>query len=292
MQRVTQFDGLYGQANARPNIDYLFSEQLETRSRNFEWVIQPHLHAQLFQLFFLRTGQVTFREATGQRELTAPVILLIPPTALHGFTFRPDAMGRILTLSSALVDSLFPTTSVLAPMLGAVQCLTAFDEPYSASQVGVLLQEVDGELFGNQLEKRLMLSACLQRLFVVLFRIWQQSEARGRMADTPAARYFRKFQQVVQQVGAAHSIVQFAADLAITPVHLNRICREMAGKSASELVQMHIVNEARKYLIYSTYSVSEITYLLQYEHPNYFAKLFKKHTGQTPTEFRQAQQAR
>ena len=289
MQRITQFDGLYGQADARPTAEYLFSELLETRSRSFEWVIQPHLHAQLFQLFFLQKGQVIFREASGQRHLMAPVVILVPATALHGFTFSPEAKGRILTLSGTLVDGLFSNTSPQAAMLGAVQCLMTFDEPYSAGQVADLLQEVDRELFDNQPEKRLMLHVCLQRLFLVLFRIWQHSEARGALPDTPALRYFRRFQQLVGQVGTTHTIVQLAADLAITPVHLNRICRELAGKSASQLVQEHILNEARKYLLYSTYSVSEITYLLHFEYPNYFAKFFKKHTGLSPTDFREGQ---
>lgn len=292
MQRITQFDGLYGQANSRSNAEYIFSELLETRSRSFEWVIQLHLHAQLFQLFYLEKGQVTFREATGQRDFTAPVLLLIPATALHGFTFSPEAAGRILTLSSALVDGLFSNTSGPAAMLGAVQCLTAFEEPYSASQVSALLQELNQELFDNQAEKRLMLHACLQRLFLALFRLWQQGTARGAMPpDTAAARYFRRFQQLVRQVGTTHTIVEYAADLAITPVHLNRICHEMAGRSASQLVQAHILSEARKYLLYSTYSVSEITYLLHFEYPNYFAKFFKKHTGMSPTAFRESQRA-
>jgi AraC family transcriptional activator of pobA len=289
MQRITQFDGLYGQANSRSTGEYLFSELLETRSRSFEWVIKPHIHAQLFQLFYLETGQVTFREATSEHDFTAPVVLLIPATALHGFTFAPESTGRILTLASALVDGLFPNTSPPAAMLSAVQCLTTFEEPYSAGQVGSLLQDVDRELFDSQPEKRRMLQFCLQRLFLVLFRLWQQKKASGAVPDTPAVRYFRRFQQLVRQIGTTHTIVELAAELAITPVHLNRICRELAGKSASQLVQEHILDEARKYLLHSTYSVSEITYLLHFEYPNYFAKFFKKHTGLSPTKFRENQ---
>jgi AraC family transcriptional activator of pobA len=290
VQRITQFDGLYGQSNAHSNAEYLFSELLETRSGSFEWVIQPHIHARLFQLFFVQTGQVLFQEANHQRDLTAPVLLLIPPTALHGFSYSSDATGRILTLSDALVENLFPNDSPLAPMLGAVQCLTLFEEPYSAERVGELLAEIDKELFDNQPEKRLMLQVCLQRLFLVLFRIWQRGEALGAMPNTPTLQYFRKFQQRVRQVGTTHSIAQFADELAITPVHLNRICHEVTGKSASQLVQEHILDEARKYLTYTTYSVSEIAYKLHFEYPNYFAKFFKKHTGLTPTEFRESLQ--
>lgn len=131
----------------------------------------------------------------------------------------------------------------------------------------------------------------LQRLFLVLFRIWQQDESTGGLPPTQALRYFRKLQRRVRQVGTSHRAAQFANDLAISPVHLNRICQEAAGKSASQLVEEHILGEARKYLIYSTYSVSEIAYLLHFEYPNYFVKFFKKHTRLTPTQFRESQQA-
>lgn len=132
MKRIPQFNGLYGQTNAQPTAEYLFSELLETRSRSFDWVIEPHTHARLFQLFFLATGRVTFREANGQRDLAAPVGLLILPTALHGFAYSPDATGRILSLSDALVDSLFANTFSLAPAqrsaLPHVVCRTLFGQ--------------------------------------------------------------------------------------------------------------------------------------------------------------------
>jgi len=283
-----QFDGLYGQTQAQINTEYLFSELLETRSRSFNWVIQPHLHASLFQVFLLETGQVSFQEATRQQDLVAPVLLLIPPTALHGFIYSTNATGRILTLSSGLVDSLFPGSSPLASLLGAVQCFTSFTEAYSADRVGELLAEIDQELFDNQPEKRLMLRAYLQPLFLVLFRIWQQQEDMSTLPDSQALQYFRHFQQRIRQVGTTHSVAQFAAELAITPGHLNRICQEVAGKSSSQLVQDHILEEARKHLTYTSYSVSEIAYLLQFKYPNYFAKFFRKHTGLTPTEYRES----
>lgn len=289
MQRITQYDGLYGEANAQPDAEYLFSELLETRSQLFDWVILPHIHARLYQLFFVKTGQVVFQEATRKRTLTAPFLLLIPPTALHGFAYSPDSTGRILTLSDALVDGLFPAASPVTTLLSSVQCFTSILEPYSAQRVGDLIDVVDEELFDTQPEKRLMLQVCLQRLFMVLYRIGQQDKAVEGTPNTLSFQYFRRFQQRIRQVGTTHSVAQFADDLAITPVHLNRICRSVAGKSASQLVQEHILDEARKYLVYTTYSVSEIAYLLHFEYPNYFAKFFRKHTGLSPTEYREQQ---
>lgn len=297
MKRITQFDGLYGEVGLRssdvgvPNHqrsgEYLFSERLETRSRTFDWTIHPHIHARLFQVFFLETGSVEFAEATQKCQLSGPVVLLIPPAALHGFVYTPDAEGRILTLSDALLESLFPNTSALTPMLGSIQCIQAFEEPYSAQAVGELIAQIDGELFGDQPEKRTMLHLSLQQLFIVLYRLWHQNETVQSNPNSLPVRYFRQFQQRVRQVGTTHSISQLADELAITPVHLNRICQAVAGKSASQLVQEHILHEARKYLIYTSYSVSEIAYLLHFEYPNYFAKFFRKHMGVSPTEFRE-----
>ena len=248
-----------------------------------------HTHAHLFQLFLVETGRLTFQEASGQRELVAPVVLLIPPTMLHGFRYSPDTTGRILTMSAALVDGLFSATSPLATLLSAVRCLTKFDAPYSVGRVREALELVDQELAANQPEKRLMLHACLQQLFLVLFRVWQQDEALSTGTTTLAQQYFRRFQQRVRQMGASQSVAQLADELAITPVHLNRVCRAVAGKSASQLVQEHVLEEARKYLTYSSHSVSEIAYLLHFEYPNYFARFFKKYTGVSPSTFRESQ---
>jgi len=132
-----------------------------------------------------------------------------------------------------------------------------------------------------------MLHACLQRLFLVLFRLWRWDEALAAQPTTPALRYFRRFQQWVQQMGIIHGVAQLADELAITPVHLNRICRTVAGKSASQLLHDYILHEARRYLTYSTYCVSEVVYPLHFEYSNYFAKFFKKHIGFSPTDFQE-----
>lgn len=286
MQRILHYDGLYRETAASPAPDYLFSELLETRSRGFDWVVEPHVHAHLLQVFFVETGQVLLHEEGRQRELAAPVALLIPPATLHGFTYQPGTTGRILTLATTLVESLFAGAAPLLPLLGGLRCLSRFAEPYSAAQVGALLAAIDQEFNDHQPEKRLMLRAYLQQLMLVLLRLWQQEAAPADLPGTPALHHFRRFQQRIKQAGATYNVTQLADELALTPAQLNRICRTVAGKSAGRLVQEQLLHEARKYLTYTTHSVSEIAYLLHFEYPTYFARFFKKHTGLSPTDFR------
>ncbi|HMG90021.1 MAG TPA: helix-turn-helix domain-containing protein [Chryseolinea sp.] len=286
MERIVQFDGLYGDANSHPNGEYLFSELLETRSKTFDWIIQPHIHANLFQVFFIESGSFRFQDARGERELHGPCLLIIPPAALHGFVYDNKCRGRILTISDSLLNNLFPNSPAVAPMLEGIAYLTSFDRPYSPESISQLIEAIDDELFDNKTEKRIMLQICLQRLFLVLFRLWKDRDSSAVGVNNSALQYFQKFKQCVRQAGTTSSIAEIAKELAITPVHLNRICRSIAAKSASQLLQAYVLEEARKYLTYTSYSVSEIAYTLHFEYPNYFARFFKKHTGITPTEFR------
>lgn len=287
MIRIAQYDGLYGESTARPEGEYLFSELLETRSHTFDWIIHPHTHTHLFQVFYVQAGTVQVRTAQQSQLLEGPCVLLIPPNALHGFVYSADARGRILTLSDSLLDDFFRTNPAMQPLLNTVQTITVFDASYSAASVLELIEEIDEELFSDQIEKRIMIQACLHRLFIILYRLLKHGQTYQPDQFSPAMTYFRQFQQLIRQATMATTIAQVADEMAISPVHLNRICRAVTAKSASELMQNHLVNEAKKYLAYTAYSISEIAYQLHFEYPTYFARFFKRKTGVSPSQYRE-----
>lgn len=287
MKRIDQYEGIYGERNKQPDHDYLFSELLETRSCNFEWDIKPHIHPRLYQLFYVKQGKLNFYEATSHRELDSPCLILVAPTALHGFTYSESARGRILTMSDTLVDTIFSGLEILTPMLNGVQHINTFTSHYSPEKVEKLMADINEELFGTEPGKRAMLGACLQQLFVVIYRLWQHNQSSETTANDISLTHFRRFRQLITKAGATETVAQMAQELGITAVHLNRICREIANRSAGQLVQEHLLEEAIKYLTYTSYSVSEIAYLLNFEYPNYFARFFRKHTGLSPTQYRE-----
>lgn len=286
MEHIYQYEKLYGEKTSWPNAEYLFSELLETRSRSFGWNIKPHIHPCVYQLFFVEKGSFTFYEVKRQKQLEGPCLILVPSTIFHGFVYNPDAKGRILSISDTMIDILFEKLGFLAPMLENLQILTIFTEHLRPEKIKVLIETIDEELFNCHSEKHLMLQVCLQQLFVVIYRLWKNNQSDISKSDHLSLAYFRKFQQQVRRTDKTRSIAQLAKELGITPVHLNRICRQVAGQSAGQLVQGYVIDEARKYLKYTSRSVSEIAYILNFEYPNYFARFFKKHTGLTPKQFR------
>jgi AraC family transcriptional activator of pobA len=283
-KNITNYDGLYGDTSAQYSSEYIFLELIETRSLNFDWVIHPHIHTNLFQVFIVENGEVNFQEITQQHQVKAPCVLLIPPTQLHGLVYTPDVRGYILTVSSSIIEDIFKTFSDTFKLFTQTHILTHFNEEISFETIKYIIQEIQKELFSEQAERSIMLRAYLIQFFVCFYRMSRQGEEINN--NNISMTYFRKFQQSIKRSDYPKSIPAFADELNITAVHLNRICKAMAGKSAIELVHQNLIGEAQKYLLHTSYSISEISFLLKFEYPNYFAKLFKKYVGIAPNEYR------
>jgi AraC family transcriptional regulator, transcriptional activator of pobA len=79
----------------------------------------------------------------------------------------------------------------------------------------------------------------------------------------------------------------YAEKLFMSARNLNLICRNILQKSVSEIIETRKLTEAKNLLMHTGKTVSEIGFELGYNEKAYFTNVFKKKTGQTPTEFRQ-----
>jgi AraC family transcriptional activator of pobA len=283
---IAEFKGLYGDRSSFIEGGYLFSELLETRSIDFEWKITPHVHSGLFQVFFINEGSFDLYESGEKRTFSGPCLVLVPPTAVHGFDFNEQTKGRIISIADALLHDILSDTDFVVQMLNTLVCITHFSPMYSAEHIETSLERLHEELFTNETGKSIMLEAALKQLFVTFYRLWEKSKQGDSELDPVNLGYFEKFQRLTRQISAKQSVKALAAELAISTVHLNRICNKIAGRSAGQLMNERLLDESKNYLSYTSYSVSEIAYLLKFDYPNYFARFFRKHTGLSPSEFR------
>ncbi|WP_064713925.1 helix-turn-helix domain-containing protein [Flavobacterium succinicans] len=81
--------------------------------------------------------------------------------------------------------------------------------------------------------------------------------------------------------------VKFLADsVHLSPSYLSDVLKKETGKNAQEHIHFYLIEEAKNYLINTEKNVSEIAYSLGFDYPQYFNKLFKQKTGNTPMEYR------
>lgn len=72
----------------------------------------------------------------------------------------------------------------------------------------------------------------------------------------------------------------------ISPCHLSRTFKKETGMSFVDYIQKERVEAARHMLIYSEYTISEISEYLHFSTESYFIRIFRKYMGTTPARYR------
>lgn len=83
-----------------------------------------------------------------------------------------------------------------------------------------------------------------------------------------------------------HKVITYASELNLTSKHLSQTVKNLTGKTAKEFIQDRLILEAKRLLLHTDMSVKEIAYAIGFEEPLHFSAFYKKHTGQSPSEFK------
>ena len=273
--------GLYGETDKRFVPDFAHFEPLKTRSAVNNWEIKPHIHTQLFQLSFIESATAAFVNfEEGRQELTPPCLVYVPQNTVHGFDFTPDAQGCVIVAAVSFIDDLFKKSPMILSELNKPHVLTTENQDF--------IDKIRLELADDLPERAAALRTYFGVLLMEIFRFSSQKE-KIAPSNNRSLMYFKAFQQRVRQTNSLKkTIAEYAAELTITPVHLNRVCQAVAGKTTSQIVQNQLITEAERYLTQTDLSVSEIAYLLDFDNLSYFTRLFKKHLGVSPKAFRKS----
>ena len=82
------------------------------------------------------------------------------------------------------------------------------------------------------------------------------------------------------------TVTYMANQLFISSKYLSDLLKQETGKTAIELIHIFLISEAKNLLKQADQSVSEIAYMLGFDNPPYFTRLFKKEVGLSPVQFK------
>jgi AraC-like DNA-binding protein len=98
---------------------------------------------------------------------------------------------------------------------------------------------------------------------------------------------FKNFLAILEEnFRRPEGVEYYAEKLFMSARNLNTITQNIMHKSVSEMIEMRKLIEAKNLLIHTDKMVAEIGFDIGYQEKAYFTNVFKKKTGQTPTEFR------
>ncbi|MBS1738538.1 MAG: AraC family transcriptional regulator [Bacteroidetes bacterium] len=117
--------------------------------------------------------------------------------------------------------------------------------------------------------------------FTNAFRQWEEG------FTTPQQILLQKFIRLANNfyIGT-RAVEDYASLLNVTPNHLSQSIKSASGKNALSYINERLLTEAKSLVQFTDFDIAEIAYQLNFSDPANFGKFFKKHTGQTPLEFR------
>lgn len=274
---------LYGEALGWPTPDLLHSESIAARSRLHHWAIEPHRHADLWQLLFLYKGQAEI-ELEGQvRCLHEAAIQVVPALCVHGFRFSEDVDGYVVTLAAPLVALLQrQLAAVPAALQHGATYLAGDDAAYLASLFGRLQAEYQQSLPGRELQLQALIN-----LLVVWISRQQLRRSVGAQAPERGRETLQRFTALVERrYREQPSVEQLAHQVGVSVATLNTLCRGLAGHSALQILHQRVLLEAKRELVYTSLTINQLADSLGFADPAYFSRFFRRMTGVSPREFR------
>ncbi|UZR97209.1 helix-turn-helix domain-containing protein [Chondrinema litorale] len=103
--------------------------------------------------------------------------------------------------------------------------------------------------------------------------------------ETLLTDYFNRDDLVINGLPSVQSI---AEQLHVSPNYLSGLLKVLTGQSTQQHIQGKLIEKAKEKLSTTDLTVSEIAYILGFEHSQSFSKLFKTKTNLSPLEFRQS----
>ena len=150
----------------------------------------------------------------------------------------------------------------------------------------LLLSMFIGEMsIADQIQHEMLL-VLLKRLIVNVTRMARKDNFSEQVTDDKY-NLMRKFNLLVEgHFRSEHAVSYYAGRLNKSPKTLSNLFALYNNQSPSQIIQERILIEAKRLLSHTDKSAKQITYELGFEDAAYFSAYFKKHTNQSPLEFR------
>ncbi|HVZ55340.1 MAG TPA: helix-turn-helix transcriptional regulator [Chitinophagaceae bacterium] len=242
----------------------------------------PHKHNNYFELIYLSAGSGTHYIDQEPHAVEPPLLFFIRQEQVHHWDLDSPPEGYVLLLKKGFLEkSLDRELQDLLSRVGNLARLPLTETLTMDQLFDLLTREcaVSSEMPGQFAIQEGLLKALLGKIL-----------ALGQPALVSQRRkrdLYGSFRDLLERPGILrNSVAHYAALLNTTPQNLSNACRQAVRQSATEVLADQIIGEAKRLLIYTDKTVSEISFSLDFHDPSHFVKYFKRYTGATPQAFR------
>lgn len=250
--------------------------------------LQPHYH-EFFQVFLLR-GRAWVMHDFVEFIADGLTLVFLTPGQIHTARPAPDLVGTTISFTQAFFDHDAPPPSKLFdfpfffPTDGRPWLTIPPEDPWRIAET---FDEFQAEFDRAENGAAEALRSLLHLVLIRANRLHEQFYPRREA--TRAAHLLRQFHLAVEQnFRTLHAVSDYARMLGVSANHLHDVVHDELGRTAGEVIRERRLLDAKRLLLHSRLSVSEVGYEVGFEDPSYFARFFRRYAGLSPVEFRES----
>jgi AraC family transcriptional regulator, transcriptional activator of pobA len=276
---------LFPMASGRDDVDQLLGISIEQLTKQVPFRHIPHRH-DFYHLFWIESGNGTFVSDGRSYPLTRGSLIFVSPGQVHAWKCNDTLKGYVLCFEPA---SLFSGNDRPYRLLHDLAQFSATTKDRASFQVAgstyrilrIAFKNLADEFHGSAEFRCDMVRSQITALLIRLHRLCLSTpsvEVQGY-----STQLTNRFLSLLEkEAGKLQRTRYYTSALSVNPRVLVDAVLAETGKSPSAWIRDRTLLEARRLLIYTDLTISEIAYRLNFRNVSYFVRFYRRLAGVPP----------
>ena len=260
--------------------------------RDFKFTMPDvHIHYNDYEVYYLLEGERCYFIGTKIYHLKQGSLVFVRRNVIHKTALSREAHHDriLLEISRSYLESVFAITGELTLHdFFQDDCIILSLESEEQNFITELLLALGRELGTKNSGFRLLAKSLVAELFIYAKRMENKTNpSASSRTDDPRHRQIEQIAcYIAENCCSPLSLNSIAEQFYMNKCYLSRIFKEITGFTVNGYLHARRIQKARSLLIQNSMNISEVSEAAGYENLTYFERVFKKHTGMSPLEYR------
>ncbi|WP_404986586.1 AraC family transcriptional regulator [Chryseobacterium sp. M5] len=267
--------------------DFYFNTLKNHLISSHKHIEKPHRHDFYVTVIFTKGSGI--HEIDFQKyDVSEGSLFFLSPGQVHSWELSPDTDGYIFFFSQPYYEMHYVNQKL--------KNFPFFNSPSFSRKLQLQFNELTDmirlfEAIGSEHEsqnvmKQGFILSLISQIYIQSVREFAKGDEKTSATSVSYFKHYQDFENLLEESFTSQKSISFyASQLNISAKHLNRITQTVMQKTASEIITERVILEAKRMLIYLDEDLVEIAFRLGYEEYSYFARMFRKNSGITPSQF-------
>jgi AraC family transcriptional regulator, transcriptional activator of pobA len=274
-------------ANKQPDSSEGFSiKDIKVLLAGKDMVHELHRH-DFFHVVALKKGMGTHEIDFTSYKFTDKSLFFMRPGQVHRLILKAGSTGYLMEFKT---DFYIPPSRVSKKLMcKTINKNLCHQDAKRFQKLFYILTYIFREYTDKHVDYDEAIKAVLDVFFLELVRNRHDRKSPPDNSNLYMQERFEEFLELLEiHISEKKLVSQYADLMHLSSYQLNAVTKATQGKTCSELINDHIILEAKRQLLASSSLVNQIAFQLGYDDISYFIRIFKSRTGYSPESFRKS----